>query len=389
MTAVRGILLTVMLGLGTAACGAHGQQIPASGVINGHVINTTVDSAQAKYYLEDYLTGSGKDPDLDRALDSRLKDLSSDPPVKEEFRELSRAFSVDLATMHLVKVLSEAAHNSALQKKYWRESERLRGMPAGDPGRLRLCAADLPLVLFVPGWFYRSDPQTGADFAAQRTLLTDLGIPNQLVVTRENGTIEENARIVAEEIRRVGPAGRGIILVSASKGGPEAAHALGRLLAPHETAAVKAWINVGGILKGSPLADWASAWPTRWLVWLAASHRGRNISESLQSMTTARSLARWRRETLPETIRIVNFVGVPLSGHITADAEFAYARARHAGPTDGHTALIDELAHGGTTVLEVGLDHFYRDPEIDLKTVALGLTVMKEIGSLYDCPPVP
>ena len=141
MTAFRGVLLTVMLGFGNAACGASGPQIPASGVINGHVIDTTVDSPLAKYYLEDYLTGSGGDPDLDRALQSRLGGLSTDPPVKDEFWALSRTFSVDLATLHLVKVLSEAAPNSALQEKYWREGERLRRMTAGSPGRLRLCIA--------------------------------------------------------------------------------------------------------------------------------------------------------------------------------------------------------------------------------------------------------
>ena len=41
---------------------------------------------------------------------------------------------------------------------------------------------------------------------------------------------------------------------------------------------------------------------------------------------------------------------------------------------------MDELAHGGPAILQVGLDHYYRDPELDLKTLALALTVMLELG---------
>ena len=41
---------------------------------------------------------------------------------------------------------------------------------------------------------------------------------------------------------------------------------------------------------------------------------------------------------------------------------------------------MDETAHGGLTIVQPGLDHYYRDPELDLKTLALALTVMLELG---------
>jgi hypothetical protein len=43
--------------------------------------------------------------------------------------------------------------------------------------------------------------------------------------------------------------------------------------------------------------------------------------------------------------------------------------------------LIDAFAHGGRTIVQIGLDHYYRDPEFDLKTLALALTVAIELGS--------
>ena len=196
----------------------------------------------------------------------------------------------------------------------------------------------------------------------------------------ENGTVEDNAAIIAEEVRRFDETERPVILISASKGGPEVAHALGHVLAPGETGAVQAWINVGGLLKGAPLADWASLWPRSWLAELYYRYQGLDPGESIASLTTERSRARFAEQTIPEHVLIVNFVGVPLSGHISPGAEFGYARTRKAGPNDGLTAIMDEVAHGGPAILQVGLDHYYRDPELDLKTLALALTVMLELG---------
>jgi hypothetical protein len=136
------------------------------------------------------------------------------------------------------------------------------------------------------------------------------------------------------------------------------------------------------------LADWGSDWPNSLLISLYFAFKGLDISESLASMTSARSLSRWQEETIPGHISVVNFVAVPLSGDITPGAEFGYARASDTGPTDGLTAIVDELAHGGATVIEVGLDHYYRDPEIHLKTVALTLTAIRDVfGPVeVDCP---
>jgi hypothetical protein len=44
------------------------------------------------------------------------------------------------------------------------------------------------------------------------------------------------------------------------------------------------------------------------------------------------------------------------------------------------TLLADELVPGSHVILEPGLDHFYRDPDINLKALALASLVMREIG---------
>ena len=284
--------------------------------------------------------------------------------------------------MHLIKRLAEAPANARMTSLFRRELERIGALRGAPGGRLEACvrAFELPTLLFAPGWFHRSNPATGADFARQRALFDRLGVSTRLIPVIENGTVERNAAIVADAIRRLDEAGQPTILVSASKGGPEVAHALGHVLEPDETGTVQAWINVGGLLLGAPLADWAEAWPQRWLTGLYYWYQGLDPAGSIASLTTERSRARFAQQTIPEHVLLVNFVGVPLSGHISPGAEFGYARTRPVGPNDGLTAIVDELAHGGPAILQIGLDHYYRDPQLDLKTLALALTVMIELG---------
>jgi hypothetical protein len=379
LAAVAGGLLC--LGLALAGCAADWARIPARGEIQGRPIATTVDAPIARYYLEHHLPGRRTDPDLDRRISAALAALPEEPG-RAAFQELSAELSVDTATMHLIERLTAAPPNARMTTLFQRELERIRALRGAPGERLAACvrAFELPTLLFAPGWFYRSNPGTGADFARQRALFERLGVDTRLIPVVENGTVEGNAAIIAEAIRRLHEAGQPAILVSASKGGPEVAHALGRVLDPQATDMVQAWINVGGLLLGAPLADWAEAWPQRWLTGLYYWHQGLDPAESIASLTTQRSRARFAQQTIPEHVLIVNFVGVPLSGHISRGAEFGYARTRPVGPNDGLTAIVDELAHGGPAILQVGLDHYYRDPELDLKTLALALTVMLELG---------
>ena len=374
----RAVLATAALALALAGCSGELARIPARGEIGGTMIETSVDAPVARYYLEDYLAGHRTRPELDHALDRSFAELPEEP-TRAAYQRLSERFSVDLATLHLIEVLAGRPANVRARALFRSQLARLRALD--EAGRKACVSAfGLPTVLFAPGWFYRSQPGTGADFARQRALLGRLGVENRLIPVVENGTVEENALIIARYLRRFGAAARPVILVSVSKGGPEVAHALGAVLQPDETAAVMAWVNIGGLLKGAPLADWAGVWPRSWLTRLYYWWQGQDPGDSIASLTTERSAARFAREAIPRHILILNFVGIPLSGEISPGGEFAYERTRAAGPNDGLAPIVDETAHGGLTIVQPGLDHYYRDPELDLKTLALALTVMLELG---------
>lgn len=304
-------------------------------------------------------------------------------PNRAYFAELATLHSPDLATLRLIDLLARRPENARLARLFEAHLAWVRATRWEESERLAACleAVDPPPIWFVPGWFYETQPGTGADFARQRRLLDRLGVANRLVPTIENGTVEANAAIVAAELRALGR-GERVILVSASKGGPEVAHALGRLLEPEATRPVRAWINIGGLLRGTPLADFATGWPIRWAAPLYFHFRGLDPGASLPSLTTDESRARFARERIPARVMLINFAGIPLSGHVSAAAEFGYGRMRAQGPNDGLTLIADELAHGGRTIVQIGLDHYYRDPELDLKTVALTLTVMSELDGV-------
>jgi hypothetical protein len=372
-------------------CAPDWARLPAQGEISGHPIATTVDAEIARYYLEHYLSGRPTDPALDRRIGRALDRMPPGQPGRADLQALSGALSVDLATLYLIQALSADPTNAAARALFEGELARVRALERAAGPALAACVAvlELPTLLFAPGWFYESNPGTGAAFTAQRRLFDRLGVDARLIQVAENGTVEANAAIIADAIRSFAAAGEPVILVSASKGGPEVAHALGHLLTPAEAAPVQAWVNVGGLLEGAPLADWASRWPQRWLGRLYYWYQGLDPGESIASLTTERSAARFARQSIPAHVLIVNFVGVPLSGHISPGAEFGYARTREAGPNDGLTAIVDELAHGGPAIIQVGLDHYYRDPEIDLKTLALAFTVLIELGASVspECDP--
>jgi hypothetical protein len=371
-----------------AGCSERVAQIPARGMVAGQPVATMVDDPLARYYLERAEPGQARDPQLDRRLEAAFARIPDGVPTGAELAWLSRELSTDVATLYMIERLAGRPENARLQEAFTDHLGRVRALEAAGAGALGACVAalDLPTVWFVPGWFYRSNPETGADFHRQRALFARLGIAHRLVPLVENGTIETNAAIIAAELRALDPARDRVMLVSASKGGPEVAYAVGALLSPVETRPVEAWINVGGPLRGSPLADWATSWPIAWLAPLYFAYvEERDPGESVASLTTARSAARLAREAIAEHVMIINFLGVPLSGQISPAAEFGYGMMRPLGPNDGLTPLIDVLAHGGRTIVQVGLDHYYRDPELDLKTLALALTVATELGS--ELPP--
>lgn len=388
----RAVSITLAAVLGTvallAAGCAHVASLPASGTVAGQRIETTLDSEAARYYLQHYLRNDRRHPALDAAFDRLPAPGTPTLPTHGELRELTRQYSADFAALYLAARLDAQPRNRQTQDVFRRELATVRRQLAAGSYRPHPGFADY-VVLFVPGWDYRSSAViTGADFASPRALLNRVGVANRLVAIPSNGSVEENAARLAEELRQRAHEPKKLILVSASSAGPAVALALDGRPGAGESCQVRAWLNAGGLLQGTPLVERYHTWPVNWFarffVWLQDWDW-----EAVESMAPARSRARFARLRLPPHLLTLNYIGIPLSGSVTPLARDNYYALRRQGPNDGLTLITDALAPDGATIAALGRDHYLaEDPELDLTTLALAQTliVMLESRAPVSCP---
>jgi hypothetical protein len=323
-------------------------RVDAAGMIAGYELHGPVDHELARDYLEG------------RPLPAALSELrqtllaSGTVPTRDTLAWVSATYSPDVATLLFLETSAERPEARNLRKLFQEELAVVRriGFEQARPTP----PEDL-LVLMVPGWFYRSNgSETNADFRIQRALYEKWGIAHQLVAIDENGTVEGNAHIVADAIRKASVKHR-VFLVSASKSGAEVALALGSVLDARETSRVVGWLSIVGAVRGSPLADRVLEPDMCWFVELQLGVKGFDL-EGLKSMRASTSRPLFDGLRFPPHIEIVSLIAVPLSGNISDRGSFGYDRMRELGPNDGLTLLSDELVPGAVPLLLPGTDHF-------------------------------
>jgi hypothetical protein len=299
-------------------------------------------------------------------------------PSREALAAVARDYSPDVATLLFIGTVSATSESRELRRYFDTELANVRR--AGIEGARPEIPEKL-LVLLVPGWFYVTHgSETGADFNSQRRTFDRMGVPNRLVKEDENGTVEGNARIVASAIREASKHNHQILLVSASKSAAEVAQALGRELSHDESASVIGWVSIGGVVRGTPIADRVLEPELCWFTELKFGLEGFGL-EGAKSMRTERAGRVFEGLSFAPSVRIVSFVPTPLSGNITKRAEFGYECMRTLGPNDGLVLLPDELIPAGTPFLAVGVDHLLEHANSDLWTAAMFRAVMKGLMS--------
>lgn len=368
---LAGLALVVLLF--ATGCAAP-PPIPARGALAGEPVNTTVDSPAAACLL-----GAKADANSPRAarqcgLDATFARHDGLPLTRATLAALAEETSVDVAAIYFTRRMLADPRNARWQRALGREVGAIRRSgafraPAGAGGYL---------IVLVPGWLYRFQPGSGAGLVRELELFTRFGLRALRLDVDQNGTIESNARYIAGRIRLLSRSESKLILVSTSKAGAEVVTALGEILSAGETRAVKAWLSIGGLLGGTMIADDAQSWPRSWLAAVYFWWHGM-ATDSIASMTTARSRARLERVSLPPHILVLHYVAVPLSGQVSGASMDRYLRLRSQGPNDGLTLLSDELLPGGIVIVEPGEDHFYQDPLRDHKTLAFARLIIEAL----------
>jgi hypothetical protein len=281
--------------------------------------------------------------------------------------EISQKYSLDVATIYALNRLYEIPQNKEAQNHYLSFIDSIKNNIAP----IQIEKLKSKYFLFIPGFGYKEDATTGADLARQRRLFSDLGLENKLIETNEYGLSESNAQIIANEIIEASKFKTDIVLVSASKGGLETAIALGKLLNKEQLQNVSAWVSVGGILKGSPIADQYLKSPKRWIAQFILWTKGQNMEVVKDISHSFRSEA-FKSLDFPVHIKAIHFVGIPLTSQVHKRIKGRYCTIRKSfGPNDGLTTIPDALTPQGLVVSELGLDHYFKDENIDIKTLAL------------------
>lgn len=299
-----------------------------------------------------------------------LFDKYKDKPLNTPtLSEISRTYSMDVASLYFVQRLYNLPQNKKAQDLYSFYIEQISSNIKID----ELEKLKEHYIVFIPGMAYKDIPSTGAHFKRQRKLLTTYGIENELINIPQWGIIENNADIITQRLKVLCQKHKKIILVSTSKGGLETAIVLSNKLTNEETSSIKAWISVGGILKGSPIADYFLKPGKTGIAKLFLWTKRENI-DMVKAMSYKERCKNFEEMKFPDHIKIIHYVGIPLSTKIRTKIKTRYKYMVPLGPNDGLTPLADELTEKGLVVSEVGLDHYFDDPNIDKKAIALALT---------------
>lgn len=373
LSAVCFILLTLSF---PKMAGALAPTYPVHATLAGIEVDTFVDSEIASQLIN--ANGQRFLDAVTRDLDKKLScDTAHELPDTKSLLAITRDYSTDTATALLIQCLSSIPRIQQSQQLFLSELALQR---RGDHGQAAFLAAktDEYTVLFVPGWGYQSNAQeTGSDLATPREIITVLGFENHLVALEDTGSIEGSARILVAALDKYLSAGKKIILVSASSGGPTVALALSDPTIANNPQLV-GWLNICGVLRGSPVIDTFLSWPKSLLLRAMAVYEGWNYTDLL-SLSRSRSNPRYNSFVPPTQLTIVNYIGIPFSGQVSEMGRMFYGMLKAQGPNDGLTLIPDALAPG-YTIMAVGMDHFVNnDPEIDIKTAALVPVLLKLI----------
>jgi hypothetical protein len=195
------------------------------------------------------------------------------------------------------------------------------------------------------------------------------------------GMLAENAQVICDWLVR--NSDKQIILVSISKGGSDVKKALAHQDAGIAFRRVAAWVNVCGILEGTPLVDWllASQWKNQ-LYKLMFAVRGYR-SEFMYELARGPGSPLDFPLRLPPHVRLASLIGFPLEHHThNRLARSCHERLASNGPNDGNVLLADVCKLPGSLYPVWGADH-YLQPERSVQRLLEA--VLRYLGSELSC----
>ncbi len=257
--------------------------------------------------------------------------------------------NLDAATERLYRSVRESEpHRGFIQS-----IERLMLEPESAPP-----PSDAKLVI-VPAAFYRENPRSGADGRVVRAQAERLGWTIDSIPLESDGSTLANAQTIRDWLAAQNDSR--IVLVSLSKGGSDLKLALQLPGAQQAFSRVVCWINLCGILNGTPLSDWLVSWQVEAAL-SRLYYRMLGVSvDFVRDLHRAPGGPLDFELRLPAHLQLISFVGFPLRRHMTSGlGRRCYDRVACHGPNDGVIVLSDVCAQPGLIYPIWGADHLLR-----------------------------
>jgi hypothetical protein len=263
----------------------------------------------------------------------------------------------------------------------------IRRIESDTPLELELGLA--PRIIVMPGAFHAQYAHTGADGRRVLEIAAQLNWPAEVVPVPSLGSLAGNAALLADVLRgRHG--GKPIIVVSLSKGGADVRTAFDRPAAADEFRDVRAWVNISGIVTGTPLVAWLRARPLRcWGVSVLLRCRGQRWAQ-VEELRRGAGAPLAEPIRLPSHVRAIHIAGFPRVGELSNDwARRGHARLAPLGPNDGGGILLSDLLDLPGDVFPVrGADH-YLTPPWDIRPLLRRILIDAAAGRRAEPPPSP
>jgi hypothetical protein len=202
--------------------------------------------------------------------------------------------------------------------------------------------------MIAPAALYQEWPAFGGDGRAVQEAALEIGLASTRIPVPSLGSVSENAAIIRAALALESE--KSVVLVSLSKGGADTRVALTGGGAPGR--AVRSWLQIGGLIRGTPLVSNLLAIIGRRLRVLG------DLSYGPGSLLSSRFEA-------PPGMQVINVVGFPLTRHLRGRLRSRHRKLAQYGPNDGCTLLRDAIVEPGSVYPVWGADHYFRLPGMD------------------------
>jgi hypothetical protein len=278
-----------------------------------------------------------------------VQGLGGELPDAAFFQGLAAREGMDVATMALYLAIREAKENAG----FIAEIESLPAAPdSSDCGQA---------VVVVPALFYSEHPEVGADGQLALDVARRMGFKGVRAPTGSMGSLSRNADRLRDFLGSMAP--QPVWLVSLSRGTGEVRLFFDRHCGDPLLAHIRGWVNVCGLVGGTPIHDFraSSAWK-RLKYRVLVALLGGEFRNFLEYDT---SHPHWQRPiAVPEHVRVVNAVAIPLPCHMQTHLIGRYRSLAALGPNDGMIACRTAVLPGGVTYPLWGSDHFFRGADV-------------------------